>query len=90
MNFGNMGFWEILIIMVLVLLLFGAKRLPEMGASIGKGLREFKKSLTDVEREVTSVNREPAKSERLTPGEADAAPRTEGDEAAREPKRLLS
>ena len=89
MNFGNMGFWEILIIMVLVLLLFGAKRLPEMGASIGKGIREFKKSLTDVEREVTSVNREPAKSERLTPGEAEATPTRTEDEATREPKRLI-
>jgi sec-independent protein translocase protein TatA len=91
-NFGNMGFWEILIIMVLVLLLFGAKRLPEMGASIGKGIREFKKSLTDVEREVTRVEREPARSERLAPGEADAVtPHAESDDAAaREPKRLLS
>ena len=87
MNFGNMGFWEILIIMVLVLLLFGAKRLPEMGASIGKGIREFKKSLTDVEREVTRVEREPARSERLPQGEAEPA-RTETE--SREPKRLLS
>jgi TatA/E family protein of Tat protein translocase len=39
--------WEILLIMVVVLLVFGAKRLPEMGYSIGKGIREFKRSLTD-------------------------------------------
>jgi sec-independent protein translocase protein TatA len=90
-NFGNMGFWEILIIMVLVLLLFGAKRLPEMGASIGKGIRSFKKGLTEVEREVTQVEREPAKSERLAPGEADVTPAARAeDEKAREPKRLLS
>ena len=43
MNFGNMGFMEILLILVVVLLLFGAKRLPEIGASMGKGIREFKK-----------------------------------------------
>lgn len=90
MNFGNMGFWEILIIMVLVLLLFGAKRLPEMGASIGKGIRSFKKGLTEVEREVTQVEREPARSERLAPGEADVARTREPEEPAREPKRLLS
>ena len=46
MNFGNMGFMEILLILVVVLLLFGAKRLPEIGASMGKGIREFKGSLS--------------------------------------------
>lgn len=47
--FGNLGVWEILMILVVVMLLFGAKRLPEMGASIGKGIREFKRSLTQTE-----------------------------------------
>jgi sec-independent protein translocase protein TatA len=46
---GNIGFTELLIIAVIVLLLFGAKRLPEIGGSIGKGIREFKRSLTDVD-----------------------------------------
>lgn len=45
--FGNLGFTEILLIVVAILLLFGAKRLPEIGSSIGKGIREFKRSLTD-------------------------------------------
>ena len=45
--FGNLGFGEIMIIMLVVLLFFGAKRLPEIGASIGKGMREFKRSLTE-------------------------------------------
>ena len=47
--FGNLGVWEILLILVVVMLLFGAKRLPEMGASIGKGIREFKRSLSDTQ-----------------------------------------
>jgi sec-independent protein translocase protein TatA len=47
--FGNLGVWEILMILVVVMLLFGAKRLPEMGSSIGKGIREFKRSLTQTE-----------------------------------------
>ena len=46
--FGNLGFGEILVIMLIVLLFFGAKRLPEIGSSIGKGMREFKRSLTEV------------------------------------------
>ncbi len=49
---GNLGFTEIMIILLVVLLLFGAKRLPEMGASIGKGLREFKRSLTDTQEAI--------------------------------------
>ena len=39
--FGNLGFPEILIIMVIVLLLFGAKRIPEIAGSMGKGIKEF-------------------------------------------------
>jgi sec-independent protein translocase protein TatA len=46
---GNLGFTEIMLILVVVLLLFGAKRLPEVGSSIGKGIREFKRSLTDTQ-----------------------------------------
>jgi sec-independent protein translocase protein TatA len=45
---GNLGFGEIMMILVVVLLLFGARRLPEIGSSLGKGIREFKRSLTDV------------------------------------------
>ena len=47
--FGNLGFGEILLILVVVLLLFGAKRLPEVGASLGKGIREFKRSISDTQ-----------------------------------------
>jgi sec-independent protein translocase protein TatA len=46
---GNLGMWEILLILVVVLLLFGAKRLPEVGSSIGKGIREFKRSISDTQ-----------------------------------------
>jgi sec-independent protein translocase protein TatA len=38
--------WEILILLLVVLLVFGPKRLPEMGRSLGKGMREFKDSIT--------------------------------------------
>ena len=46
----EIGFQELLLILIICLLVFGAKRLPEMGASIGKGIREFKRSLSDVQR----------------------------------------
>ena len=44
MPFG-IGIWEMLILLVVLLLVFGPKRLPEMGRQIGKGMREFKDSV---------------------------------------------
>ena len=51
MGIGNLGWTEILLISFIILLLFGARRLPEIGQSLGKGIREFKKSLTSVDEE---------------------------------------
>lgn len=45
--FSNIGMPEILLILAIVLLIFGAKRLPEVGSSLGKGIREFKRSFSD-------------------------------------------
>ena len=53
--FGNLGMWEVLIILFIVLLLFGARRLPEIGGSLGKGIREFKGSLKEVEGELKEL-----------------------------------
>ncbi len=50
--FQNLGFSEILIIMFFVLILFGAKKIPELAQGLGKGMREFKKALHDVEDEI--------------------------------------
>lgn len=50
--FGNLGFSEILLLMVVFLLVFGAKRLPEIGSAMGKGIREFKKSMREVTDEI--------------------------------------
>ena len=53
MGFGSFGMGEMIFIFLIVLLLFGAKRLPEIGSSLGKGIREFKSSVKDIERELT-------------------------------------
>lgn len=50
--FGGLGMGEMVLIFLVVLLLFGAKRLPEIGSSLGKGIREFKSSVRDVEAEL--------------------------------------
>ena len=48
----NVGPWELLLILMGLLLVFGAKRLPEMGAAMGKGIREFKRNITEVKQEL--------------------------------------
>ncbi|HWA59430.1 MAG TPA: twin-arginine translocase TatA/TatE family subunit [Gemmatimonadales bacterium] len=50
---GNLGLPEILLIGFIVLMVFGAKRLPEIGSSFGKGIREFKRSISDASDAVT-------------------------------------
>lgn len=51
MGIGNLGWTELLVLAFIILLLFGARRLPEIGQSLGKGIREFKKSLTSPDEE---------------------------------------
>ncbi len=48
----NLGILEMVVIFLVVLLLFGAKRLPEIGTSLGKGIREFKSSVREIESSV--------------------------------------
>lgn len=86
MPFANLGFTEILVILLLVLLLFGAKRLPEIGASMGKGIREFKRSISDIDRSINEGSREDR--DRVRAGEP-PIPQSSDDESRPEPKRLL-
>ena len=70
MPFG-IGIWEILILLLVVLLVFGPKRLPEMGRSLGRGMREFKDSVSgkvlDDEDEVPRTRELPPAEEALGP-----------------------
>ncbi len=50
--FPGIGMSELLVIVLVVLLLFGSKRLPELARGIGKGMREFRKAAEDVKREI--------------------------------------
>lgn len=86
--FGHLGFPEVLIIMVIILLLFGAKRIPEIAGSMGKGIREFKKNINDASRDITGDS--PRYDNRVIPPGSDVDRRPVGeDEATKEPKRLL-
>lgn len=49
---GPLGLFEILIILVVVLLIFGPKRLPDMARGLGQSIREFRKSVRDVQKDI--------------------------------------
>ncbi len=59
--FGNLGAGEIILIVLVILLLFGAKKIPELARGIGKGMSEFKKGIKDVENEIKSADTESKK-----------------------------
>mgnify|MGYP001412717121 CR=1 FL=1 len=52
---NNLSSWEIILIFLVVLLFFGAKRLPGLFKSVGKSVKEFKKATTEIEEEVRSA-----------------------------------
>lgn len=57
--FGTIGFQEILIILLVVLFLFGAKRIPELMKSMGKGIRELKHGLSvDIDKDVEAKEKD--------------------------------
>ena len=56
MGLGGIGMGEMIFMFLIVLLLFGAKRLPEIGSSLGKGIREFKSSVREIEHELKVPN----------------------------------
>ncbi len=53
---GNLGAGEILIIALVVLLLFGGKKIPELMKGLGKGVKSFKDGMKDVEEEIEKIN----------------------------------
>jgi sec-independent protein translocase protein TatA len=52
MRIGPLGVWEILIILVVILLVFGPRRLPEMAKGIGQSVREFRKGIRDIKDDI--------------------------------------
>ena len=53
------GHWEIIAIVLVVLLLFGGKKIPELMKGLGKGVKSFKEGVNEVEKEITKEDGEP-------------------------------
>jgi sec-independent protein translocase protein TatA len=72
------AWWELVLILLVLLLVFGAKRLPEMGRSLGKGMREFKESVSGMDEKEPSPPAElPAAPSEPTRTETDPAEQPE-------------
>jgi sec-independent protein translocase protein TatA len=59
MRIGPLGIWELLIILVVVLLIFGPRRLPEMAKGLGQSVREFRKGIRDIKGDFEEGQNEP-------------------------------
>ena len=55
---GNLGAGEILVIALVVLLLFGGKKIPELMKGLGKGIRSFKEGMNNIEKEIENPDQE--------------------------------
>jgi sec-independent protein translocase protein TatA len=67
---GMLGGWEIVLILAVVLILFGAKKLPELAKGLGSGIKEFKKATREVSEEIHTAMDDtppPPAQKRLTP-----------------------
>jgi len=65
---GIIGGWEIVLILAVVLILFGAKKLPELAKGLGSGIKEFKKATREVTDEInTAMDETPPPPKRLPP-----------------------
>jgi sec-independent protein translocase protein TatA len=68
--FAWLNGWEIVLIFAVILVLFGAKKLPELARGLGQGIREFKKSTREVQEEIEAamdVEAPPTRPKRLPP-----------------------
>ena len=52
---GALGGWEIILIVIVVLVIFGPKRLPEMGSSLGRAIREFKNAGKEIQNDIAQT-----------------------------------
>lgn len=61
---GSFGGIEWIVIIMVVLLLFGAKKIPELARGLGQGITEFRKASTDIRKEIEKGSQEPTHAER--------------------------
>ena len=73
---GSMGPFELVLIFLAILLIFGAKRIPEIARGLGKGIKEFKSATNEISREL-NVNEPANRIHTAPPAQGAATPRTD-------------
>ena len=58
------GMWEIVLIVLVILLLFGGKKIPELMKGLGKGVKSFKQGMSEVEKEIKDIDEDYNKEEK--------------------------
>lgn len=86
--FDGFGPEKLIMILLIVLVLFGGKRIPEIGSSLGKGIREFKKGIREVGESVNEPE-VPVRPVASLPANAASAEPVAYDDGRGAPKRLL-
>jgi sec-independent protein translocase protein TatA len=74
MGIGGLGFGEMVLIFAVLLLLFGAKRLPELASGMGRGIRDFKRALNGVDDGSIQANQQTQIPQVQAPAQVQAAP----------------
>ncbi len=90
MGFGNIGWFQILVVLLIVLLIFGTKRIRNLGSDLGGAIREFRKGVseddsTGTDDEVSGSRAEPGSEESRQPDASDSTAET-GAEQSRKPE----
>ena len=78
----GIGTWELVVILLAVLLLFGGKKIPEVARGLGKGIREFKKAANDIRREIELSNLD---DNNQTPAESPPPPESKSSSPDKSP-----
>ena len=61
----GLGHWELIIILVIILIIFGAGKLPEIGGGMGKAIRNFKKGVSDSDKETSEVEDDKVETDKI-------------------------
>lgn len=88
MQFGNFGLPQILIILVVVLLVFGPRRLPELAKGLGQSVREFRKGIRDMKDEIESEAKDDSDTKKAIPSKSTEQEATDWEALRAEQEKL--
>ena len=84
----GIGFPELMIILVIIMIIFGAGKLPEIGSAFGRSIKNFKKSMKEAEAEDVPIE-DGSSQEAIATEQVEAAPKTEAQKAAKKEEEII-